>query len=294
MPTYDRVLIATGVITLGAVAAGFVYWAHLARRAEELLATPDAAAAVATMGELRPSALADPAEAEAEMETEPDLPEQVRVLLADAPNVERDAQLAELLQELVDSDEVEAGEFLRLLSHAERTQILGALLTDAARHPGRAIDLAQRVFRIDPEHVRSHGHLLVDALARAGEYRAAVHFITNRSSVGGESETPAEWLKRTFATWAVQAPVEAVDFSQTLPAEAMREEALRAAATVWSDQDPQSAAQYFATLIDGPTRRIGLDTVLRGWLVSDREAANRWLETVGPTLGAPITLPEGL
>ena len=87
-----------------------------------------------------------------------ELEARARRLSGEAATLERDVEIAAILDELAHSDPDAAAEFLRSLPETERRQAVAAVLMAAAREPGDAVQLANRFVQADPETARDHGY----------------------------------------------------------------------------------------------------------------------------------------
>lgn len=120
-------------------------------------------------------------------------------------SVERDAELADILQEVAEADPDLAARLLLSVGTAERQRIVTAALIDSARKPDQASRIATELVREDPSGSADHGFSLVTALTRAKEFEAALTFIERENASGRVGdEDPAKWLRALFAEWARQ------------------------------------------------------------------------------------------
>ena len=147
-------------------------------------------------------------------------------LAARPATIERDAEMAETLSDLVEVDAEKAGRLLELLSEADRLRLGAAILWDAAREPARAVRLGLALCRADPRCTADYGYALAGALTRLGEFQAAVDFATTMAAASQESEEPGKWTRAIFAEWAARDPRAAARAAGLLAQEGLRGEAL--------------------------------------------------------------------
>ena len=208
-----------------------------------------------------------------------------RQLSTQPPAIGRDAELADTLEQLADTDPSAAAERLGALGETDRRRVVAAVLIDAARQPDRAVRLAGDFCRADPTVAAEHGYSLVAVLIRAGEFEAALRFVQFQDATAGETENPTKWLGMIFAGWAERQPQLAAWSASALASDGMRDEALQAVATTWVKTDPSGAANFAAQLPSGEGRVRALTTTLHAWEESDSSAARRFTQT-SPALRA--------
>lgn len=201
--------------------------------------------------------------------------------LAQAPSPERTAALATALAELrATSPDIATREFLAL-EPADRVAIVAHTLAAAAdRGAEEAVHEAIRVCDEDPAYALDYGHALLNALAKTGDYAAALSFVLAEDAVDGWlGENGHKWLTALFVRWAQAAPAEAMQVAQESIGANYRGEALQVVAAVWAKADPATAANSFGKLPPSPDRERALAIALRQWSEVEPAAASAWMAT---------------
>lgn len=149
-----------------------------------------------------------------------------RRLIGAPPTIERDADLADAIEEIADTDPDLAARLLLGVPTGDRQRIVAAVLIDAARRPANASRMASEFVRADAAGSTDHGYALVSALSRAAEFESALQFVLKQDAAG-QSEDPGKWLRELFTQWARANPEQARERAATLPSESARAEAQR-------------------------------------------------------------------
>ena len=207
--------------------------------------------------------------------TRRELEARARRLAGEAATLERDVEIAAILDELAHSDPDAAAEFLRSLPETERRQAVAAVLMAAAREPGDAVQLANRFVQADPETARDHGYSLMSALAQAGEFDAALRFVELQDTALGQSEDPGKWVNALYVAWTEREPMAAVAHATQRLTGSVQSEALRSVAAKWAATHPRAAADYFSR--HARQQPDAFDVSLRTWVEKDPAGAARWL-----------------
>jgi hypothetical protein len=205
------------------------------------------------------------------------LPDRWRQVAARPPAVARDAELADMLEELADRDPDLAADLLSSLDELDRRRVVAAVLVDAAREPAKAVQFANEFCDADPCGAIEHGYSFVTALARVGEFAAAVEFVQLQSQRTEETENASKWLARIFAQWTASEPASAAERALALPASSLRGEALRAVAVEWARADMSGLAGFLSRLPASGERGCLVNATLPAWAASDPAAAAAWL-----------------
>jgi hypothetical protein len=196
-------------------------------------------------------------------------------------SIARDAELADTLAQLADSDPDTAERLLRELSETDRRRVIAAILLDASRDCGLVLHLADAFCRLDPTGAVEHGYALVGVLARVGEYDAAVQFVRGQAARRGESENPVKWVESIFAQWAARDGAAAIAAATALPERGMRDEALDATVRTWVKIDPQALAAWTVRHEAGPESDRGAAALAASMTALQPEVAVRWAERIG-------------
>lgn len=199
--------------------------------------------------------------------------------LAQPASPERDAALAATLLELRATSPDTATQQFLALEPAQRISIVAVILADAAsRTSDEAVREAIRFCDEDAAYALDYGRSLISALARTGDYPAALSFVLAEDSVDGWlGENGQKWLTVLFTRWAAVAPRQAIQVAQESIGANYRGEALQVASGVWAQTDPSGAANFTWQLPASPDRDRALAIALRQWSDTDPAAAAAWL-----------------
>lgn len=182
-------------------------------------------------------------------------------LLTAPGTIARDAELAEILGELIDTDLSLAADLFQRLSENERLRLGAVVLWDVAADPQRATARAIALCRIDGAAALQHGDALLSVWLRRQDYAAAVDFVLAANAALAAGEEPAKWMRRLFAEWTTRHPLNATRGAAALNDESLRAEALGSVVNAWLQTDPAAATAFIAHLPPGPARASVLASI---------------------------------
>lgn len=149
--------------------------------------------------------------------------------LAQPPSPERDAALATALAELrATSPDAATRQFLALEPSDRVATVAFTLAAAANRGAEEAVHEAIRVCDEDPAYALEYGRSVLKALAKTGDYTAALSFVIAEDSVDGWlGENAHKWLTTLFTNWARSAPDDAIRAARESVGANYRDEALQ-------------------------------------------------------------------
>ncbi|HEY1793571.1 MAG TPA: hypothetical protein VGG34_11685 [Opitutaceae bacterium] len=172
-----------------------------------------------------------------------------------------------------------AADWAMALPSNERLGADCAILAGAVAQPGRAVSLGERLVSADPQHASDLGAALIGALSDAGDYSAAVQFVTSSPQTPLQSEQ----INTTFQNWAQYQPEAALMAAGAISDPDLKAQALRGVSVGWANADPIGLAQYAASQPPGDLRAQELANALPQWANSDPAAALAWIDNQGPS-----------
>jgi hypothetical protein len=137
---------------------------------------------------------------------------------------------------------------------SDRVDPVAAVFGGVAGRPDDALRLGTFFCREDPAWAPEHGRALIDALAQAGQFSAAVSFaLVGGAEVDGEERNTC--LTTAFAGWAQHEPqLAALAATSDLPENGMQQEALIVVVSRWRKLNPEGPEKFLAQLPPGRER----------------------------------------
>jgi hypothetical protein len=149
---------------------------------------------------------------------------------------------------------------------ANRVSLVTARLEAVARQSAdRAIVEAIGFCDEDPSYSLEYGRALITALARQGEYAAALRFVLAEDAEGWLEENGSKWLTSLFSTWAREAPQQALQTAETIVSAGARFEALQVVGALWAQADPAGFTHFIHQSPPTMEREQLLKTVQLSW-----------------------------
>jgi hypothetical protein len=200
-------------------------------------------------------------------------------LLAQPASPEREASLAAALDLLRTTPPDAATQQFLALEPSERESVVAFRLAEAAqRSSDAAVRDAIGFCDEDPARALEYGRSLIFALAKNGDFPAALSFVLAEDSVDGWlGENGHKWLTALFVSWAAADPKQAMHVAQESVGANYRGEALQVVSAVWAQADPASAANFAWELPPSTDRDRALAIVLQEWSDTDAAKASAWL-----------------
>ncbi len=163
-----------------------------------------------------------------------------------------------------------------MLAHlraGERHDAAEQITAGAVAKPAEAVQAIAQLCAADPAMAGDYGALLIEGLARKGEFDRAMEFARTAS--------PAErnhWLGTAFFQWALYQPEQAAAAVSRIDDPEGRREAWQSMVSGWSSNDPASLVAFAERLPAGEDRQTALRDGLLQWVTADPVAAVSWME----------------
>jgi hypothetical protein len=215
-------------------------------------------------------------------------------LIAQPATPERDAALADALQQARATSADDAERQFLALHPTDRMAVAAATLAKAAsRSADEAVREAIRFCDEDPDYALDHGRALIAVLADHGHFNAALDFVVAEDNNGWLGENGHKWLSSLFTLWATSAPERAAEAALASAGPGRRSEALQIVAAAWAKTNPAAAANFAVQLPDDTDRRPMLAITLTQWAEFDRTAVAAWMadHKMGEALDADAINP---
>ena len=156
---------------------------------------------------------------------------------------------------------------------SDRSAAIAAVFSGAMANPDEALRVAQKICADDPAGAAGYGNSIINAFCDAGDFSAAIQFVT-----GADSEVNRSiWAAEAYSSWAALQPEQAAEAAAALTDPVARNEALHGIIGGWAQADPAALTQFLAELPPGGERGSMIGQALQSWARLDPEAVADWI-----------------